>query len=354
MFRVATFLINLDRSPSGWPPALASSRLCRMPFTRVAAVDGRKVGADHRVDAQRYRRRHGREVRPGEIGCYLSHITAMQAFLAADASHALILEDDATLLPSLPDVLARATSREAVGTWDVLKLESRRTGFKLALLQLTATHTLCVNLFPLDGRRPPTCVSRHAARVYLDKLLPIGQRFDTPSTRLVPAGLRMRGVAPLVRVGAVSASAAPVDHRWSMLRSSSWPASPSCQSRLPHRDGDHARRLRHLRCHLVARARRSAPPPDRHSRSAVLTARQRRIDNVPNAFLPDSANSRAHDLAREAVRRFGVAHVEPRVHALCLQALYLLPVSLALRRRRRPIRRSARRSASMRVSPCPS
>jgi len=151
-------------------------------------------------------RRKGREVRPGEVGCYLSHLAVMQTFLATDASHALILEDDATLLPALPDVLARATSREAVGTWDVLKLESRRTGFKLALQQLTPTHALCVNLFRSTGSAGYV-LSRHAAQVYLDKLLPIGQPFDHAFDRGWFLGLRMREVAPLVVSGQMSASA---------------------------------------------------------------------------------------------------------------------------------------------------
>ncbi len=173
-----------------------------------------------RIDAQRYRRRHGREVRPGEIGCYLSHIAAMQAFLATDASHALILEDDATLLPALPEVLARATSREAVSTWDVLKLESRRRGFKLALLQLTSAHALCVNLFRSTGSAAYV-LSRHAAQVYLDKLLPIGQPFDHAFDRGWFLGLRMREVTPLVVSGADVRQRRPVDHHANAPRSSS-------------------------------------------------------------------------------------------------------------------------------------
>src|SRR5437868_10640067 len=122
-----------------------------MPFTRVPAVDGRLVATDAKVDRLLYRRRHGRDVRPGEIGCYLSHLAAMQPFLATDAEHSLILEDDATLLPALPDVLARAISRETAMSWDVLKLESRRTGFKLALHQLSPSHSIAVNLFRSTG-----------------------------------------------------------------------------------------------------------------------------------------------------------------------------------------------------------
>jgi glycosyl transferase, family 25 len=204
VFRVATFLINLDRSPERLAAMASQLEALQMPFTRIAAVEGRQVGAaDPRVDAQRYRRRHGREVRPGEIGCYLSHIAAMQAFLATDAGHALILEDDATLLPALPEVLARATSREAVAGWDVLKLESRRRGFKLALQQLTPTHALCVNLYRSTGSAGYV-LSRHAAQVYLDKLLPIGQPFDHAFDRGWFLGLRMREVAPLVVSGQMS------------------------------------------------------------------------------------------------------------------------------------------------------
>jgi glycosyl transferase, family 25 len=206
VFRVATFLINLDRSPERLAAMAGQLDALHMTFTRIAAVDGRKVRPDDRVDAHRYRLRHGRHVRPGEIGCYLSHLAAMQAFLATDASHALILEDDATLLPALPEVLAHATSREAVSTWDVLKLESRRRGFKLALLQLTSAHALCVNLFRSTGSAGYV-LSRHAAQVYLDKLLPIGQPFDHAFDRGWFLGLRMREVAPLVVSGQMSANA---------------------------------------------------------------------------------------------------------------------------------------------------
>lgn len=169
----------------------------RIPFTRVPAVDGRLVSAETNVDRRRYRRRHGREVRPGEIGCYLSHLAAMQAFLTTDAEHALILEDDAMLLPALPDVLARATSRETAASWDVLKLESRRTGFKLALQELSPTHSITVNLYRSTGAAAYV-VSRRAAEVYLQKLLPIGQPFDHAFDRGWFLGLRMREINPLV------------------------------------------------------------------------------------------------------------------------------------------------------------
>jgi glycosyl transferase, family 25 len=169
----------------------------QMPFTRVPAIDARVVCAKGKFDAQRYRLRHGRELRMAEVGCYLSHLAAMQTFLATDARYALILEDDATLLPELPDVLAQATTGEAASTWDVLKLESRRKGLKLALQQLTSTHAITVNLFRSTGSAAYV-LSRHAAQVYLDRLLPISQPYDHAFDRGWFLNLRMREISPLV------------------------------------------------------------------------------------------------------------------------------------------------------------
>lgn len=197
LYRVATYVINLDRSPERLAFMAGELEALGMPFARVPAVDGRLVSAETKVDRRLYHQRHGRDVRPGEIGCYLSHLAAMQAFLATDAEHALILEDDATLLPALPDVLARAVSRETAASWDVLKLESRRTGFKLALQQLSPSHSVAVNLFRSTGAAAYV-ISRRAAEVYLDKLLPIGQPFDHAFDRGWFLGLRMREVNPLV------------------------------------------------------------------------------------------------------------------------------------------------------------
>jgi glycosyl transferase family 25 len=180
--------------------------LC-MPFMRVAAIDARLVCAKGKFDAQRYRRRHGRELRMAEVGCYLSHLAAMQAFLATDARYALILEDDATLLPALPDVLAQATAGGAAETWDVLKLESRRRGFKLALLQLTSSHAISVNLFRSTGSAAYV-VSRHAAQVFLDRLLPISQPYDHAFDRGWFLNLRMREISPLAVSAQIGENAA--------------------------------------------------------------------------------------------------------------------------------------------------
>ena len=120
--------------------------------------------------------------------------------------------------PRCPTFSPAPPAARPLATWDVLKLESRRTGFKLALQQLTPTHALCVNLFRSTGSAGYV-LSRHAAQVYLDKLLPIGQPFDHAFDRGWFLGLRMREVAPLVVSGQMSANAEPA--RPSPMRRSS-------------------------------------------------------------------------------------------------------------------------------------
>lgn len=48
----------------------------------------------------------GRDLNNGEIGCALSHQSVYQKILASGAERALVLEDDALLLPGFMDVLA--------------------------------------------------------------------------------------------------------------------------------------------------------------------------------------------------------------------------------------------------------
>lgn len=62
----------------------------------IPAIDGRKSAAldfaiynDHRTQL-----RHGRRLNGGEVACYLSHIQALQNFVASGADIGLVLEDD--------------------------------------------------------------------------------------------------------------------------------------------------------------------------------------------------------------------------------------------------------------------
>ncbi len=107
MTGLRTWVINLDRAPERLARVRAQLQQLQLPFTRLAAVDARALTPEQRaaLDEPAYRRKHGMSPVPGELGCYLSHVAVMRAFLASDATFALVLEDDVLLKPSLPAVL---------------------------------------------------------------------------------------------------------------------------------------------------------------------------------------------------------------------------------------------------------
>ena len=85
---LAVFVINLDARPDRL--AFVADQLDRegLEFTRIAAFDGRKVdpGLIPEYDAPRAKSWFGRELTGGEIGCYISHLRAIDAFLAGGPS----------------------------------------------------------------------------------------------------------------------------------------------------------------------------------------------------------------------------------------------------------------------------
>lgn len=64
-------------------------------FVHVEAVDGRELPAKEYFDkVQGYFDKYKRMMTPGELGCTLSHIKALELFLSSDNEFGLILEDD--------------------------------------------------------------------------------------------------------------------------------------------------------------------------------------------------------------------------------------------------------------------
>ena len=90
-------LINLDGSDDRLVTADGALKAAGLEYERLSAFDGRQLDLATFVqyDSDATLRYMGRALVGGEIGCYMSHLRAVQAFLATDAKHALVLEDDA-------------------------------------------------------------------------------------------------------------------------------------------------------------------------------------------------------------------------------------------------------------------
>ena len=113
------FVINLDQSTARLEAIQAQARAAGLSLTRVPGVLGRAVDLREAtdVDARGYALRHGRAINMNEVGCYLSHLRALKAFLDSGAAFGIILEDDAGLPTVYLDLIHRLMERQHA--WDM-------------------------------------------------------------------------------------------------------------------------------------------------------------------------------------------------------------------------------------------
>lgn len=99
------YIINLAEAADR--KAYMQRQLEKLPFLRpefIAAVDGRRMSGDERerlFDAEGFRKYYLREVRPGEIGCTLSHQKCYRKLAESADICVLILEDDMVILEDI-------------------------------------------------------------------------------------------------------------------------------------------------------------------------------------------------------------------------------------------------------------
>lgn len=189
-------MINLDRAPDRWARISARLQDLGLPFTRLAAVDARAFTPAQAaaLDVAAYRRKHGKEPVPGELGCYLSHVEAMRRFLASDAAMAVVLEDDVQPLDSLPAVLRGLAAHP--GRWDMVKLSAVHSGTPMPVLELAPGHHLAVMLSRCTGSSA-YALNRRAAQAYLEGLLPMTLPYDHVFDQGWRFGLKVRLVTPV-------------------------------------------------------------------------------------------------------------------------------------------------------------
>ncbi len=190
-----TWVINLDRAPERLARITAQLERLGLPFHRMAAVDARAMTDAQRalLDEPAYRRKHGMSPVLGELGCYLSHVLVMRAFLASDADFALVLEDDVLLHDSLPAVLQGLARHR--GRWDMCKLSAVHSGTPQPFVEVAAGHQLAVMLSRCTGSSA-YAINRAAAQAYLQRLLPMSLPYDHVFDQGWRFGLKVRLVTP--------------------------------------------------------------------------------------------------------------------------------------------------------------
>ena len=189
------FVINLDRDVSRMASIAASLQALGLPFRRLPAVLGKEVPAwESLVDAKLYGVRNRKPMpKPSEVGCYLSHLKAMEEFLRTEEPWCMILEDDVEVRPECVEVLAALNQAD---DWDLVKFFCFHSGMPLRKRTLTANHHLVVHLTRTTSSAA-YAVNRKAAEVLLRHMRPISEQIDHALERPWETDLRIRAVRPL-------------------------------------------------------------------------------------------------------------------------------------------------------------
>lgn len=189
------YVINLDRDLERMASLAGYLGQLGLAYTRIPAVLGKTIPDwEQLVDAKLYGDRNRLPLpRAGEVGCYLSHLKAMEAFLQTAEPWCVILEDDVEVRPECVDVLRALGQRD---DWDFVKLFCFHSGMPVRKRALTASHHLVVHLTRTTSSAA-YALNRRAAETLLKSMRPISEQVDHALERPWETGLRVRGVRPL-------------------------------------------------------------------------------------------------------------------------------------------------------------
>jgi len=190
------YVINLDRDTDRLESIRSNLASFGLKFSRISGVVGKEISDwEKYVDLPSYAWRNRLDVpRLGEIGCYLSHLKAIEAFLQTDNAYCVILEDDVEILPPFLDILNALKEKN---DWDVVKLFNFHNGMPVKKRQLGLSHKLVLHLTRTTSSAAYV-VNRKAAEKLLNSLLPLSEQVDHALDRPWDTGLRIRGIRPVV------------------------------------------------------------------------------------------------------------------------------------------------------------
>ncbi|MBE2179382.1 MAG: glycosyltransferase family 25 protein [Chthoniobacterales bacterium] len=190
----AVYVINLARSTDRLERITREFHATGLCFERVEAVDSSTMedaAWTTRYDAGANRRNYLAPLGSGEIACMLSHRLAWEQFLGnGNASDAVILEDDVTMLANAADVLGFAAETCAAPAPVLCKLNSlrrcrdvgRKSEARPSMLPALTTAAQTLN--------------RHAAQALLDFTESFHEPIDVALQRWWDHGVKMLQASP--------------------------------------------------------------------------------------------------------------------------------------------------------------
>ncbi|WP_413533424.1 glycosyltransferase family 25 protein [Empedobacter brevis] len=173
-----TYLINLDRATKRLKLMENEFNKCEISYERISAVDAKTLDSS----TYKIKNKYDRDLVPGEIGCYLSHVKTLETFLASENEFAVIIEDDAILAEDFKSAVEHTLSiydkLSKKEKWDVLKLfNGKRKHIKVADVDDKYIIAACGTSIPITTIA--AIWTKEAAKKFLNKIktpLPTIQR----------------------------------------------------------------------------------------------------------------------------------------------------------------------------------
>jgi glycosyl transferase family 25 len=191
-----TVIINLASEEARWAAVCRQFRAAGLEPLRLEAVSGRdltpeQVGSLYSEALNRTQ--YHAPLRPGELGCYASHIAVWRDLLSARDPWVAVFEDDVDIDADLARTLT-AIERLPVD-WDVIKLIGRRREAPRARMHLAGTRNL-ISYRRVPGLTSAYVIHRRGAEKLLARRVPFGRPIDVDMRHWWECGLRVFGVAP--------------------------------------------------------------------------------------------------------------------------------------------------------------
>ncbi|EJF90546.1 glycosyltransferase family 25 protein [Bartonella tamiae] len=179
---IPVYIINLDRSQERYKAVSSYAKEAHLDYQRVPAIDGGLVDVMNcpEIDEKRFRRRHGKILLPGEVGCYLSHLAALRIIAEGEQPFAIIVEDDVAFHENFKEIAYKLAKIEG---WDIIKFANHRHRLFRPYKKIMESITIGRFLHGPIGSSAAYMVTCEGAKKLLKKLTPMSLPYDVALER---------------------------------------------------------------------------------------------------------------------------------------------------------------------------
>ena len=170
------YVINLDNSLSRWEKISQDLENLNASFERVSAIYGKSIDWQAASDDSYCRSYMGRSIQPGEVGCFMSHVKALQKFIDDAEDFAIILEDDSQVSPDLLKVADNVLARLKISDFYAVNLGPSDYKYASVIDHLDNYKLYCTHRFPMLATG--ILWSRSGAQEFLKKFNLVSLPYD--------------------------------------------------------------------------------------------------------------------------------------------------------------------------------